>query len=140
MRRRALLSAAPAALVASALPAPPPADLRSGTIDAGDHLVTASLPIGTYAGSGPETRLICAPGVDSLFSGTGALLLRKMTDRPQISAPPVKAKLTTVPTAAEPKKEAAPEKAATPRKTPATTRAKKTAGRRAGATELRSTN
>ena len=71
-----------------------------------------------------------------LAVGGGALLLRRMTNKPEVSAPPVKAKLTTVPTAAEPKKEAAPEKAATPRKTPA----KKTAGRRAGATELRSTN
>ena len=78
-----------------------------------------------------------------LAVGGGALLLRKMTDRPQVtkvSGPPVKAKLTTVPTAAEPEKQAAPEKTATPRKTPGTTGAKKTTGRRAGATGLRSTN
>jgi hypothetical protein len=78
-----------------------------------------------------------------LAIGGGALLLRRIADRPQVtkvSAPPVKAKLTTVPTVAEPEKEAAPEKAAAPRKTTAKTPAKKTAGRRAGSTELRSTN
>jgi len=68
--------------------------------------------------------------------GGGALLLRKMSqnNKPQAAAQPVKAKLTTVPSDPEPG-EAKPQKAA-PRKSPA----KKTAGRRAGTTELRSTN
>jgi hypothetical protein len=76
-----------------------------------------------------------------LAVGGGALLLRKMGRKPEVSAPPVKAKLTTVPTvpeAEEPKKaaEKAAEKAPAPRKAAA----KRTAGRRAGTAELRSTN
>jgi hypothetical protein len=71
-----------------------------------------------------------------LAIGGGALLLRKMSqnNKPRVAAQPIKAKLTTVPTDPEPG-EAKPQKAA-PRKSPA----KKTAGRRAGTTELRSTN
>ncbi|CAM4149459.1 hypothetical protein MB901379_00629 [Mycobacterium basiliense] len=68
-----------------------------------------------------------------LAVGGGALVLRRMNQKPEMSAPPVKTKLTPVPTKAEPQ-EAEPAK--TPRKTPA----KKTAGRRAGAADLRSTN
>jgi hypothetical protein len=72
-----------------------------------------------------------------LAVGGGALLLRKMTK--QSEAAPQVAKLTTVPTEPEPQ-EAAPappvSKAAPARKAAA----KKTAGRRAGATGLRSTN
>jgi hypothetical protein len=79
MKRRAFLAAAPAALVASALPAATAADLRTGLIEAGDHLVTATLPVGTYEGRGPATRLICAPGVDTLFSGSGKLVVRNLS-------------------------------------------------------------
>lgn len=69
--------------------------------------------------------------------GGGALLLRKLNDdKPEVSAPPAKAKLTPVPTKAS---EPAPEKAA-PQKAPAKTTAKKTTGRRAGTADLRSTN
>jgi hypothetical protein len=81
MRRRAFLSAAPAVLLVGAAPSPPPAvvEVRPGAIEAGDHLVKATLPLGTYEGTGPESRLICAPGVDSLFSGSGALVLRNLS-------------------------------------------------------------
>jgi hypothetical protein len=79
MRRRTFLTTAPAALLAGALPAPTPVEVRPGPIDAGDHLVTAALPLGTYEGSGPEARLVCAPGVDTLFGGSGTLVLRNLS-------------------------------------------------------------
>jgi predicted lipid-binding transport protein (Tim44 family) len=68
-----------------------------------------------------------------LAVGGGALLLRRMSQKPEEARSPAKAKLTPVPT------KAAPEKAA-PQKAPAKAAAKKTAGRRAGAADLRSTN
>lgn len=64
--------------------------------------------------------------------GGGVLLLRRMNQKPQVTTAPVQAKLTTVPTPAA----AGPEKPAAARK-PA---ARKTAGRRANTTGLRSTN
>ena len=64
-----------------------------------------------------------------LAVGGGALLLHRMHRKPE---PPPKANLKPVPTDDAPKK-AVPQKAAKPA-------AKKTAGRRAGASELRSTN
>lgn len=73
-----------------------------------------------------------------LAVGGGALVLRKMSQKPEESPavkPPVKAKLTTVPTEPD-AEEAAPAKTTSPRKAVA----KKAAGRRAGSTELRSTN
>jgi hypothetical protein len=65
-----------------------------------------------------------------LAVGGGALLLHRMHRKPE--PPPAKANLTPVPTDASADK-AVPQKAAKPA-------AKKTAGRRAGAGELRSTN
>jgi hypothetical protein len=71
--------------------------------------------------------------------GGGALVLRKVTQKPDEPAPPpAKTKLAPVPDKAEPEKAAAPRKA--PAKAPAKTAAKKTTGRRAGSTSLRSTN
>lgn len=64
-----------------------------------------------------------------LAVGGGALLLHRMHRNPE---PPPKANLSPVPTDTAPK-QTVPQKAAKPP-------AKKTAGRRAGATELRSTN
>ena len=64
-----------------------------------------------------------------LAVGGGALLLHRMHRKPET---PPKANLTTVPRESSPKK-AVPQSAAKPA-------AKKTAGRRAGASELRSTN
>jgi hypothetical protein len=69
-----------------------------------------------------------------LAVGGGALLLRRLNHKPDVPAGPAKAKLTTVPTEPEPQK--APAKKTTARKSAA----KKTTGRRAGTTELRSTN
>ena len=66
-----------------------------------------------------------------LAIGGGALLLRRLNHKPEV---PAKAKLTTVPTDPEPQK--APAHKTTARKSAA----KKTTGRRAGTTELRSTN
>ena len=74
-----------------------------------------------------------------LAVGGGALLLRKMNKKPEEPKVAPKAKLTTVPSEPEPQ-EAAPappaSKAAPARKAAA----RKTTGRRAGATALRSTN
>ncbi|ETW24417.1 membrane protein [Mycobacterium gastri 'Wayne'] len=68
-----------------------------------------------------------------LAVGGGALLLRRLNKKPGDSGPPVKAKLTSVPSESEPEK-------APPQKTTGKAPAKKAAGRRAGSTELRSTN
>jgi hypothetical protein len=68
-----------------------------------------------------------------LTVGGGALLLRRMNRKSEAPAPATRAKLTSVPS--EPTPQKAPPKRATSR--PA---AKKTAGRRAGTTELRRTN
>ncbi|BAV43251.1 hypothetical protein [Mycobacterium ulcerans] len=68
-----------------------------------------------------------------LAVGGSALLLRRMSQRPEASAPAAKAKLAPVPDQEEPAK-------AAPQKAPAKTAAKKSTGRRAGAAELRSTN
>jgi len=74
-----------------------------------------------------------------LAVGGGALVLRKMTQKPHESAPPpAKTKLATVPDEPEPEVAAEPQKA--PAKAPAKTAAKKTTGRRAGSARLRSTN
>jgi hypothetical protein len=97
--------------------------------------------VGTGSHSTPAAALaIGALGVAGLVEwpvllavGGGALLLSKMNRKPEPPAPAAQATLKPVPTEPEPKK-AAPAKAASK---PA---AKKTAGRRAGATELHSTN
>ncbi|GFG63494.1 hypothetical protein MKUB_09840 [Mycobacterium kubicae] len=67
-----------------------------------------------------------------LAVGGGALLLRRLNQTSENGGAPTKATLSPVPDAGEPE-QAAPKKA--PRKA-----AKKTPGRRAGASELRSTN
>jgi hypothetical protein len=70
-----------------------------------------------------------------LAVGGGALLLRRMSRKPE--APTPKAKLKPVPSEAAPAKAPAQAPAQKATTKPA---AKKTAGRRAGTTELRSTN
>ncbi|OBK25816.1 hypothetical protein A5634_26000 [Mycobacterium asiaticum] len=67
-----------------------------------------------------------------LAVGGGALLLRKINQTPDQTNQPVKAKLAPVPDT--------PAKKAAPQKAPTKTAAKKTAGRRAGNSDLRSTN
>jgi hypothetical protein len=49
------------------------------TLGAGDRAVSTTLPIGTYVGVGPATRLVCSPGLDNLFAGTGTLVLKDLT-------------------------------------------------------------
>ena len=68
-----------------------------------------------------------------LAVGGGALLLRRLNRKPEPSALAAKANLKPVPSEPAPKK-AEPQKAASK------STAKKTSGRRAGTTELRSTN
>jgi hypothetical protein len=69
-----------------------------------------------------------------LAVGGGALVLHRLSRKPE---PRPKANLKPVPTEAELEK---PEKKAGPQKTATKSTAKKATGRRAGATELRSTN
>lgn len=78
MRRREFLAAGSAALVASAAGAAPPSQPTPGELAAGDYLVTSTLPLGRYTGAGPTTRLVCAPGLDTLFSGSGELVLKDL--------------------------------------------------------------
>jgi hypothetical protein len=74
-----------------------------------------------------------------LAVGGGALLLRKISEKPEgvrpVAAPKPALKTTLKPVPSEPEL-----RKSTPPKTPAKTATKKSTGRRAGATELRSTN
>jgi hypothetical protein len=100
--------------------------------------------IGSGSKSTPAAALaIAALGVTGLVEwpillavGGGALVLRKLSERPEESQSPAQARLAPVPDKPAAEK-AAPRKTAA--KTPAKA-AKKTTGRRAGATNLRSTN
>jgi hypothetical protein len=78
MRRREFLAAAAAALAVRATRAATGPQPQPGALGAGDYLVTASLPLGSYTGVGPATRLVCAPELDNLFIGSGSLRLSNL--------------------------------------------------------------
>ncbi|OBF92953.1 hypothetical protein A5791_13620 [Mycobacterium sp. 852002-51163_SCH5372311] len=100
--------------------------------------------IGSGSKSTPAAALaIAALGVTGIVEwpillavGGGALVLRKLGEKPQEPQPPTQTRLASVPDKPAAEK-AAPRKTAA--KTPAKT-AKKATGRRAGTTNLRSTN
>lgn len=99
-------------------------------ISSGSHSTpAAALAIGALGFAGlVEWPLLLAVG-------GGALLLRKLSQKPE---PRAKANLKPVPT--EPGTETVVEKPAAPRKTASKSTAKKATGRRAGTADLRSTN